>query len=292
MALNPSAQALFLLGKNIKSGLSGLGDQSLRNAQFDLTKAQTEYEMNDPTRRVQRMQSENYLKEYNTPVRAAMLVKDVNSAGHWLWKNGDDGFEPSDAYGLVQPGSIDVNNRPVLKNSDGSISTEKSISIGIEGGKEVLIPTIINGKEVSKDQAIDHYRKTGEHLGVFKDVDSANQYAKKLHNRQGRGYGEREPSMMEKFATMWDAKWITDENDPRRGQLITSDGSPVTLGNMHQNAPMVKAFIKANSGLEHRLQDSEDRAMRNLQAGKITQEQYDEKMGQISQVRNQPELQM
>jgi hypothetical protein len=44
--------------------------------------------------------------------------------------------------------------------------------------------------------------------------------------------------------------------------------------------------------LEHRLQDSDDRALRNLQAGKIDKEQYDKKIYENNQVRNQPELQM
>ena len=82
----------------------------------------------------------------------------------------------------METGNININNRPVLRNRDGSVSTEVSFSIGTPKG-EVLIPTVVNGKIVSQEEAIDHFRKTGEHLGIFKNVESANRYAEKLHNR-------------------------------------------------------------------------------------------------------------
>lgn len=87
----------------------------------------------------------------------------------------------------VEQGNIDLNNRPVIHNRDGSISTLDSISIG-ENGREVLIPTIVNGKKVSDNDAINHYRKTGEHLGKFDSVDTANTYARALHETQARKY--------------------------------------------------------------------------------------------------------
>ena len=80
-------------------------------------------------------------------------------------------------------GNIDINNRPVVYNDDGSISTEESFSTNIDG-KEVLLPTIINGRRASEDEAIDHYFETGEHLGMFDTVEEAEEYAQRLHERQ------------------------------------------------------------------------------------------------------------
>ena len=88
-----------------------------------------------------------------------------------------------DTTGRYGRGNIDLNNRKTVYNDDGSISTELSFSVNIDG-KEVLLPTIINGKVCSEDDAIDHYFRTGENLGKFDTVDEAERYAEMLHNRQ------------------------------------------------------------------------------------------------------------
>jgi hypothetical protein len=82
-------------------------------------------------------------------------------------------------------GNIDLDHRATVRNDDGSISTELSFSFYDEDtGKEVLIPTVINGRIVSEDEAIDHYYETGEYLGMFDTPEEANEYAEMLHNRQ------------------------------------------------------------------------------------------------------------
>lgn len=103
----------------------------------------------------------------------------------------------TEGYSLGQygKGNIDLFRRPQYINEDGSVSTVRSISIGTDDG-EVLIPTVgfdKNGKAVSwsDDEAIDHYYKTGEHLGKFKTVQEANDYADKLHRQQEAYYGRK-----------------------------------------------------------------------------------------------------
>jgi hypothetical protein len=90
-------------------------------------------------------------------------------------------------YGLLSPGNIDLHSRPVVTNPDGSISTVRSISIGTPDGT-VLIPTVVGDRVVSNDEAVAHYRATGQHLGMFADEAAANAYANTLHEDQAREY--------------------------------------------------------------------------------------------------------
>lgn len=100
--------------------------------------------------------------------------------------------QPPAADGIVAPGNIDIHNRPVVHNPDGTISTVRSISIGTDKG-EVLIPTVVNGRVVSNDEAIQHYKQTGEHLGIFKTPAAATAYAQSLHNEQAQEYAPDAP---------------------------------------------------------------------------------------------------
>jgi len=99
--------------------------------------------------------------------------------------------------GGAEPGNIDLDNRPVVKNRDGSISTVRSMSFN-EDGMEVLIPTIRDdGKVMTEDEAIAHYRKTGRHLGKFATPEEATAYAKQLSASQGRQFGVGAPAQTE-----------------------------------------------------------------------------------------------
>ena len=86
-------------------------------------------------------------------------------------------------------GNIDLWSRPVVYNSDGSISTVRSMSFFDEDeGKEILVPTVIGNKVVSDDDAIQHYYDTGEYLGKFNTPEEATQYAEKLSDSQNKLY--------------------------------------------------------------------------------------------------------
>lgn len=109
------------------------------------------------------------------------------------------GFSPltklTMAPGQLEPGTIDLHNRPVVPNLDGSISTVRSVTVTDNQGRAYLIPTVIKdprypggGRVVSGQQALQHFQQTGQHLGVFKNEAAADRYAESLHNEQAREY--------------------------------------------------------------------------------------------------------
>ena len=86
-------------------------------------------------------------------------------------------------------GNIDLRIRKPINNKDGSISTVRTIGIEADG-MYINIPTVIGGKIVSNEEAINYYRKTGKHLGKFKTKKQRDAAAKKLSIDQGRKYSQ------------------------------------------------------------------------------------------------------
>jgi hypothetical protein len=87
-------------------------------------------------------------------------------------------FKPS--VNAIRAGNLPTDIRNKVTNPDGSISTVRTMSIGVDGG-EVLIPTVVGGRVLSDQDAIAHYRSTGENFGTFRTPDEATTYAKQLH---------------------------------------------------------------------------------------------------------------
>lgn len=90
--------------------------------------------------------------------------------------------------GLIEPGNIDIHNRPKIKNEDGSTSTVNTMTFDTDGGT-IAVPGVDDKRKLTPDEAWDQYKKTGKHLGMFKDRKTADAYAQKLHEDQAKEYG-------------------------------------------------------------------------------------------------------
>lgn len=95
------------------------------------------------------------------------------------------GYDLTKPGGMVEPGNLDPWHRRVLKNGNGTYSTTLSFSVGTDKG-ETLIPQVVNGQLLTKREAIAHFNKTGQHLGVFASPEAADAYAQALHNAQAQ----------------------------------------------------------------------------------------------------------
>lgn len=143
--------------------------------------------------------------------QAREIQKQINKIAEEALHNVSE-TEDTIAAPFYGKGNIDLNSRPIVENEDGTISTVRSMSIN-EDGKEILIPTVVNGKIVSDEEAIEHYHKTGEHLGKFDTVEEANAYAEKLHSQQEMFYGKGNGlKMSDGYATIGGLHFRTNED--------------------------------------------------------------------------------
>lgn len=99
-------------------------------------------------------------------------------------------------------GTVDLYAQPEVRNPDGSTSTVDSIGINLDG-KEYLLPTVTpDGRHFANEamelgerdvgaavarMAVDEFRRTGRHLGVYSTTEGSDIAARKLHDDYERG---------------------------------------------------------------------------------------------------------
>ncbi len=88
--------------------------------------------------------------------------------------------------GLIRPGTIkNLFDRKELVRPGGSVGTAYTKSFNFNN-REVLLPTILDGKQLTDDQAVKRFLSTGQHFGVFATPEHANVYANALHEAQAK----------------------------------------------------------------------------------------------------------
>lgn len=107
-------------------------------------------------------------------------------------------------------GNIDLSKRPVIRNPDGSYSTVKTMVETFwtdgqnlydkpkQGLKEInyVFPQVTpDGKYMTREEALNYFLKTGQHLGYRENVDEAIQYSKDVHTQQERMYANSQPTV-------------------------------------------------------------------------------------------------
>jgi hypothetical protein len=135
------------------------------------------------------------------------------------------------AYGALEPGNIDLTRRPHVQNEDGSVSTVRSMGVNIDG-KEVLIPTVSDdGRIMSDDEAVDEYKRTGRHLGVYASPEASTAAAEAIHRDQEANMPENtlEPAVPSGATGPVDMRVVADATQPtgslgqQQAQLLGED---------------------------------------------------------------------
>ena len=158
---------------------------------------------------------------------------------------------PDVRFGL---GNIDLTDRNTgLYDENGNLMTVRSISFE-EDGKEILVPTIVkdNGawRQLTDQEAIDWYHRTGEYLGKFDTVEEANAYADLLHEQQaemyaGDGSGSEEAEVPHGFLPSWPAPQLPE---PETRTVVTGiPGMEEEFSNAQQSLMAINADGSVNA---------------------------------------------
>jgi hypothetical protein len=109
---------------------------------------------------------------------------------------------PLPPLGTQQSGTTGE-GRPIISNADGSVSTERSITVTdprLNGGRPTNIPSMYGGKEVSEDEAVRRIvaaggkdPETGQPVQSFNSIPEAVEAAKKRSMELGQQYGNSLP---------------------------------------------------------------------------------------------------
>ena len=86
------------------------------------------------------------------------------------------------------PATISHDNRPMVPTKDGKgYSTELNMIVEYDG-LHYIVPTIVDGKVLTEEEAADHFEKTGEHFGAYKTREEALKAERIQHDQTAKKY--------------------------------------------------------------------------------------------------------
>lgn len=68
-------------------------------------------------------------------------------------------------------------NRPSYIDSEGGRRSEYKMGVNFNG-EEITIPTVVNGRQLSEDEAVQRYKESGLHMGKYKTPTEADYYSR------------------------------------------------------------------------------------------------------------------
>jgi hypothetical protein len=91
--------------------------------------------------------------------------------------------------GMIRAGNIDLRNRPIIHNKDGSVSTLRAFTVQDDQGHTILLPSVdANGKPLSMPEARRYWQARGQSLGVFDTEANAEAYESTMHDLLAEQY--------------------------------------------------------------------------------------------------------
>lgn len=184
--------------------------------------------------------------------------------------------------GTQQTGTTNE-GRPIIQNPDGSVSTERTITVTdprLNGGMPTNIPSMFGGKEVSEDEAVERIVRaggkdpeTGQVMKGYPTIDAAVKAAQERSAGLGRTIEQEVQSR--KQATPSEA---SPKVGSMKGQPFTAPSNPQAVQAARAAIPdEVKRMIAAEPEFKERLRT----AHQKYQAGEINRDELEREIVKV-----------
>ena len=172
--------------KNTAAILKNISGTAASDQEFARTLGYTIGQMNYDEKTKQVIFNSSYEKLKNDTIeQGKQLVEDglVGATYDKLKSIGGDVSSKENGQ-IIKPTLDPSKPIAIVKNSDGTTSTVRTIGIEVDG-KNYVIPTVSkDGRIMSNEEAVKHFKETGEHFGAYKTRKEADQAAEELHKSQ------------------------------------------------------------------------------------------------------------